>query len=661
MGIVADLSLILVFGLVLGSIAYRLGQPVMLGYIATGIVLGPHTGFISISDPHEVELLAELGVALLLFAIGIEFSLKELKAVRRVAIFGTTIQMLLTIGFGTGVGLWLGRPLSEAIWLGALLSVSSTMVVLKVLISGGLMGTLSGRVMLGMLIVQDLAVIPLMIILPQIAGSGFDLVAVLLAVGRSAVFLFLLVVVALKVVPRLMHLVASWNSRELFLLTVVALGLGVGYLSHFFGVSFALGAFVAGLVLSESEYGHQALSDVIPLRDVFGLVFFASVGILFDPAFFAANLGRVALLVGLVVAFKGVLFAAVTYMFGYRNIIPLAAGLGLSQIGEFSFLLANLGLTTKSIPQDLYSLTIATTLVTLVITPYLARSAGPLYTAYRRRKQPDAGPTEAVAGLTPDVQPVIIAGAGRVGRSIAAILSEEGVPLCMIDLDASRVADARAAGYPVKFGDASQEPILHAAGVERARLVVVTVPSAVLAHSVVARVRRMAVDVPLIVRTDTLEEVHDLVALGVGHVVQPEFEASMEMARRALMHLDVEPTRIQRFLDTSRRAQYGADAETEAGYASLSAIGHATRLLDLEWIQVAAGSRFADAKIGDLHVRSTTGVSIVAAVRGAEIDYNPGPDHRFQPGDFIGVIGRPPQVELIAKLARASSDDDASR
>ncbi len=344
MGIAADLSLIVVFGLLFGALAYRLGQPVMLGYIASGVLLGPHTGFLSISDPHEIELLAEIGVALLLFAIGIEFSLKELRAVRRVAIFGTAVQMSLTLGFGTGLGLLLGFGLSEAIWLGALLSVSSTMVVLKVLASGGLTGTLSGRVMIGMLIIQDLAVIPLMIVLPQIGGGGgFDPIPVILAIGRSALFLAILVVVAIRVVPRLMHLVASWNSRELFLLTVVALGLGLGYLSHLFGVSFALGAFVAGLVLSESEYGHQALSDVIPLRDVFGLVFFASVGILFDPHYFAANLVRVGSLVLVVMVFKALLFATVTRAFGYRNIVPIAAGLGLSQIGEFSFLLANLG------------------------------------------------------------------------------------------------------------------------------------------------------------------------------------------------------------------------------------------------------------------------------------------------------------------------------
>jgi len=655
MGIAADLSLIIVFGLLLGAIAYRLGQPVLLGYIATGILLGPHTGFVSISDPHEIELLAEIGVALLLFAIGIEFSLKELRAVRRVAIFGTALQMSLTIVFGTVLGLLLGFDLSESVWIGALLSVSSTMVVLKVLGAGGLMGTLSGRVMLGMLIIQDLAVIPLMIVLPQIGGGGgageggaFDIVPVLLAIGRSALFLVILVVVAIRIVPRLMHLVASWNSRELFLLTVVALGLGVGYLGNLFGVSFALGAFVAGLVLSESEYGHQALSDVIPLRDVFGLVFFASVGILFDPQYFVDNLARVGSLV--VMVLQALVCAGGARLFGYRNIVPIAAGLGLSQIGEFSFLLANLGRSTESIGNDLHSLIIATTLVTLVGTPYLARLAGPLYRWIRSRRPAPPLP-ETPPGLEATDRPIVIAGAGRVGTVVASILAEEGLPFCVVDLDVARVGEARRRGWPVLYGDAGQESILRAAGIERARLAIVTPPSAVATHAIVARIRQIAPGVPVIVRTEVTEEIVDLAALGMVQTVQPEFEAALELARRSLVTLDVEPARIQRFLDASRREQAGATPMVDEDYATLVGMEHATKLLDLQWVEVRPGSRFDGARIGDLGVRKKTGVSIVAVVRGREIEYNPGPDTTLGTGDWLGVIGRPSQVEAILHFA----------
>ncbi len=652
MGIVADISLIVVCGLALGALAHRLGQPVLLGYIAAGILLGPHTGGLSVSAPHEIELLAEIGVALLLFAIGIEFSLSALRAVWRIAILGTALQMLLTIALGATLARALGWSPAAAIWFGALISVSSTMVVLRVLVSSGFLGTLSSRVMLGMLIVQDLAVVPLMIILPQVGKAGGDPAGVALAVGRAALFLALLVPTALRVVPWLVAQVAGWRSRELFVLTVVALGLGIGYLSHLAGLSYALGAFIAGLVISESEYGHQALSDIIPLRDLFGLLFFASVGMLFDPRFFVAHLRELALIVLLVIAGKGLIFAGIARLFGYRNVVPLAMGLGLSQIGEFSFLLAQLGLETGGVDQQLFSLTVSTALVTMTLTPYLSRATVPLYERWQRGRRAGSGPPPAPAPLAPTARPVVIAGAGRVGQRVAAILAEEGLPFCLIDFDQRRFAEARARGWPAVFGDAAQAPVLAAAGLASARLAVITLPSAVGAHAVAARMRDLAPGLPLVARSEGPTETAALVRMGVVHVVEPELEAGLEMARQALVHLEVEPARMQRFLDATRREHYGERGEEAAGYAALHGFGHATQLLDLQWILVEAGSRFAGARLGALEVRSATGVSVVAVVRGEEIRYSPGAEQAIAAGDWLGVIGRTPEVESVARWAR---------
>jgi len=640
-----------VCGLALGALAHRLGQPVLLGYIAAGILLGPHTGGLSVSAPHEIELLAEIGVALLLFAIGIEFSLSALRAVQRIAILGTALQMLLTLALGAALARALGWPAPAAVWFGALISVSSTMVVLRVLASGGFLGTLSSRVMLGMLIVQDLAVVPLMIVLPQVGAEGVEAGRLLLAVGRAALFLALLVPVALRAVPWLVARVAGWRSRELFVLTVVALGLGIGYLSHLAGLSYALGAFIAGLVLSESEYGHQALSDVIPLRDVFGLLFFASVGMLFDPAFFAAHLRELALIVLLVILGKGLIFAGIARLFGYRNVVPLAMGLGLAQIGEFSFLLAQLGLETGGIDEELFSLTLSTALVTMALTPYLSRATVPLYERWQRHR-PVGRAAPVPAPLDPALRPVVIAGAGRVGLRVAAILAEEGLPFCLIDFDQRRYAEARARGWAAVFGDAAQTPVLVAAGLTRARLAVITLPSAVGVQAVAARMRELAPGLTLVARSEGRLEAAALVRLGVVHVVEPELEAALEMARQALVHLEVEPARIQRFLDASRREHYGDRGEEAPGYAALRGIGHAIQLLDLQWIRVEAGSRFDGARLGALQVRSATGVSVVAVVRGETIRYSPGAEQDFAAGDWLGVIGRPLEVEAVARWAR---------
>src|SRR3712207_6093768 len=285
MGIAGDIALILVAALAGGVVAQRLGMPLILGYILAGVLVGPNTGGPTVGEIHDIELLAEIGVALLLFTIGLHFSLDELAPVRRVALVGTAAQMALTVAFGYGLGRLLGFGWQEAVWFGALLSLSSTAVVLKTLSEQGVMGTLSSRVIIGMLIVQDLAVVPLIILLPELGSIGEGLSDLGVAVLRATIFIALMVIFGRRVFPWLMARIAAWNSRELFLISVVAIGLGVGYGTYLFGLSFAFGAFVAGMVLSQSDYSHQALADVEPLRDVFAMLFFVSVGMLLDPAF----------------------------------------------------------------------------------------------------------------------------------------------------------------------------------------------------------------------------------------------------------------------------------------------------------------------------------------------------------------------------------------
>lgn len=555
MGIAADISLIVVFGLLFGAIAHRLGQPLLIGSIAAGVLLGPHTGGITITDPHEIELLAEIGIALLLFSIGIEFSLESLRSVRRVALIGTAIQMGLTGLFGYALAGYLGFGHVEAMWLGALISVSSTMVVLKTLAGSGVMGTLSSRVMLGMLIAQDLAVIPLMIVMPQVSGPTFDPQALALAIGRAALVLIVLVVGGRRVVPWLMHRIVGWGSRELFVLSVITLGLGIGYLSHLLGLSYALGAFVAGIVLSESDYGHQALSDVIPLRDLFGLLFFATVGMLLDPIFLRDHAVQVAVLVVAVLVGKGLLFGTIARGFGYRYIVPLATALTMAQIGEFSFLLAQIGRLNGAVGEELHSLVISTAVVTMVLTPYLARAAPPLYRLQQRLfGSRESAPSLDVAS-TP--RPVVIAGAGRVGCRVARLLHEHGVEATLIDYDQRRSTAATEEGWRVIFGDAAQEPVLRAAGIDGAKLVLVTVPAAVDSLAIATRIRGIAPDVPLVVRTDTLGEIDSLRALGVLNIVQPEFEGAVEIAREALLELGIPAPEVRATLDAERARHFG--------------------------------------------------------------------------------------------------------
>ena len=390
MGIAADFVLILVAGLLGGILARLLRLPLLVGYVVAGVFVGPYTGGPTVVQIRDIELLAEIGAALLLFSLGLEVSFRDLKPVMRVALIGGPIQILAVCVIGAlATSYGLGLPPSEAIWFGAMISVSSTMVVVKILSAGRVTSTLASRVMIGLLVIQDLAVIPMLIILPQLSSPDSPLTKLAGSFAIAVVSLVSVFVLGTRLLPRLLKFVVAWGSRELFLVTVVTIGVGLGYAAHLTGLSFALGAFVAGLILSESEYSHQALSDVIPLRDVFGLLFFVTVGMLLDPAFALRHAVQVGIVVAAIFVGKALIIGGVTRLFGYRNMAPWIVGLGLSQIGEFSFVLARTGLSTGSLSKDTYDLALTCTIVTMALAPIVSGTALPLGRKFR-------GPTSEV-------------------------------------------------------------------------------------------------------------------------------------------------------------------------------------------------------------------------------------------------------------------------
>ena len=555
MGIAADIAIIVTAGFLGGVIAQRLKQPLILGYIVAGIVLGPVTGGVLISAPHDIELLAEIGIALLLFALGIEFSLKELRPVRAVALLGTSIQILLTVGVAAGAGLVLGWPWIDAVWFGGCVSLSSTMVILKTLQSQGRLGTLSSRVMIGMLLVQDLAVVPLLILLPKLTDLRAGLPDLGWALVRSAVFLTLMIVVGTRVIPWLMRRIACWNSRELFLLTVTGLGLGIGYATYKVGLSFAFGAFMAGLVLSESDHAHQALSDIIPLRDIFGLLFFASVGMLLEPDFVRDNLPLVLGLVVVVSLAKGLICAGVGRAFGYHNVVPLALGLTMFQAGEFAFVIGRVGVATGSIGTDLYSLIMSVTLVSMFLTPFVSRATAPIYGLLRRHSRDE--PVQTINIEHDELHDhVVVAGAGRMGRAVARVLRRLELPFVAVELDQHRLESCRAGGLPVIYGDASHPLVLEAAGLDRACMLLITTPSPVVTRAIVRHTRRLRPELHIVARAESTELLEELYELGVHEVVLPQMEAGLEVTRQALLHLAVPIQQIERFADEVRREFY---------------------------------------------------------------------------------------------------------
>ncbi len=552
MGIAEDIVIIVISALAGGLIAQALKQPLILGYILAGIAIGPYTGGVTISDINSIEKLAEIGIALLLFALGLEFSFRELKPVRAIALFGTPLQIILTMVYGFGIGQLFGWSWTSSVWFGALISLSSTMVMIKTLEKQGMMGTLSSRVMIGVLIVQDLAIVPMLIILPQLNNiqAGFSIL--LIAAAKAAVFLMAIIFIGTKIIPRLMRHIANWNSRELFLIATATIGLGIGYGTYIFGLSFAFGAFVAGILLSESDYGYQALSDIIPLRDVFSLLFFTSIGMLLDIRFLFANWQIVALLVILVMLGKALIFAVLSRTFGYRNVIPLAMGLGLSQVGEFSFILGRVGVGTKSISAEFYSLVLAMTIVTMLLTPFISGMTTPLYALARRFIKPlKLKPLHFPKSDLKDH--IVIAGGGRVGMHVANVLHHSGIPFVILEQNSRRGEEVKTCKYPIIFGDAGKGIILEAAALRKAKLLLITTPVAVVSLGIIAQAQKINPDIHIIARAEGVEEMKALYKKGATYVVQPEFEASLEIINQTFLNLGISANEMKIITEEARK------------------------------------------------------------------------------------------------------------
>lgn len=656
MGIAADIAIIIVAALIGGSIAHLLRQPLLIGFILAGVVVGPYTGIIAISEVHNIELLAEIGVALLLFALGLEFSLKELNPVRNIAIFGTPIQIILTIIYGVGIGSFLNLDWQSSVWLGSLISISSTMVILRTLMSQGRMGTLSSRVMIGMLLVQDLAVIPMMIILPQLTNFESGLSIIGIAALKGFIFLGVMIFVGTRILPILLSHIARWNSRELFLIAITAIGLGVGYASYLVGLSFAFGAFLAGIVLSESDYGHQALSDIIPLRDIFGLLFFVSVGMLLDPSFLISNIKTIVLLVFLVTVGKGLIFGGISILFKYGNVIPFALGLGLFQIGEFSFVLARLGLSTNSISTELYYLILNTAVITMVLTPLISALTTPIYSLAKPKFEGEEMQTINIpkTGLH---NHIVIAGYGRVGKHISKILNLLKLEFVIVEFNYNRVLDAKKADMPVIFGNARQEIVLAGAKINDARLLIITIPSILITQSVVSTVQKINPKLHIVARTEEIEHIKTLHDMGVYEVVQPHFEAGLEITRQALLHLNIPASEIIKYEDAVRHDLYEPLYRINKEYKEMADLKKAVNLLDLNWIDLNTKSPMIGKSIKQLDIRKRTGISIVGIVSsGNNINSNPDSSYRFKNGDRLAVMGNQEQLTNFQNMCETNKD-----
>lgn len=640
MGIATDLIIVVLAGLFGGLAARRLNQPLILGYILAGIVVGPYTGGITLSDVDQVESLAEIGVALLLFSLGLEFSLRGILPIRAVALGGTGIQIALTVGLGWGIGQFMGWETVPSLWFSVAIVSSSTAVILKTLASRGQLGTLSSRVMLGMSIVQDILVIPLMVLLMNLDSTGFSVSGILMPVGKVVLFVAAMFYIGARYIPLVLKAVAKWESRELFLLTVTALGLGIGYLTYLFELSFAFGAFMAGLVLSESDYGRRALSDLIPVRDIFGLLFFVTIGMLLDPFFLASRFGTVLGLFAAAVFGKGLILAAVTRLFGYGRVIPLAVFFGMIPVSEIAFIVLQEALDAGAIGQEVYALSLNTVIVSMILGPVISGLTAPVYSFTLKLGKPSAVRSVNLpeAGLRDHV---VLAGGGTFAHRMAEILTGLGIAHVIVEPVHDSFLKGKGAGLTLVLGNPAQDVILEAASPESARLSVVTAQDPLDAMDIIRALRRRTGEGTILALSVSDEHLPFLEENAVREIIRPDVEAGLEMARQVLLYLDFPATAVQNELNAMRRALYGSLYTALPEYEASARLRDAACLMSMEWVFLHEGTPLAGKTLAESGIRQDFGVSVVAVGRDGHVITGPDGSFRLEAGDYLGIVGDP--------------------
>ena len=534
------IAILLGAALVGGMIAHRLRQPVILGYLIVGVVVGPHA-FGLVGDLALIEAAATMGVALLMFTLGLEISVSQLRQVGKVGLWGGIAQILITFALGLVVGSTLFEwSLSQATLFGLVISLSSTMVCLKILMERGELDSVHGRIMIAILILQDISVVLMVVVVPLLGGTVENLLfALAIATGKAVLFVGIAIVLGLWVLPWLVGRVGGVRSRELFLLTVLALSLGAALGTQILGLSVVFGAFVIGLVLHETRFSHQALAEITPLRDIFATLFFVSLGMLLSPRFVLENWWLIVITVAIIVFIKFLVVSGIVRLFGYSGGISLLVGAGLFQIGEFSFILAQAGVNTGIISDQIYSLILASAIITMILTPLsmsLASWSYPRLTRVPTGREVVAKDisTLPVSGSLEAANPVVIAGYGRVGQNITQGLQDAGIPYTVVEIDPEVIFELRCGGTVCIYGDASNAHVLSRVDLNKAKVLVVTFPDPLAVVTTVKTALRLNPKLKIVARVHRAREAELLKNLGVVELISPEYEASLEFLKRIL-------------------------------------------------------------------------------------------------------------------------------
>ncbi len=651
--ILRDIVIIFALSTFVNFLFTKIKVPAIVGYLLTGIVAGPHLLAI-IHSPHEIEVIAEIGVVLLLFTIGLEFSLKHLLRIRRIVFFGGFLQLSFTALITTFISRMYGLNWNTALFIGFLTALSSTAVVLKLLQERSEITSNYGRTVVGILIFQDIILIPLLLLPPILAGESSGAGNEFLALAIKAALIIGFVYIGNKwLMPKLLHLIALTKNQELFLMSILLICLSVALLTYQLGMSLAFGAFLAGLMISESEYSHNAFGHLIPFKDTFTSFFFVSIGMLLDLRFVFEHFWIVVGTIAIVIVVKTIIAGGTGFILGHTFRGTVLVGLALSQVGEFSFILAKVGFDYAIITGFYYQLFLAVAVITMSLSPFLIYISSPLANTLLKLPLP----TFLVEGLFPlkeiDIPEqknhIVIIGKDSRALSLSVMSKYLDIPYVSVIFDPGIVREKQKKGETVIYGDAVNEPILQKAYIETAEIVVVSVGNLITSMAIIDKIRGLNKHVYIIVRTKQVEDIEELYKLGADQVIPEEFETAIEMFERVLGRLLIPRRDINQAVAKIRNDYYGIfrDKTNEKGKSSLL---NELPNIEISAIKIDDDSKLVDKSVLEIDLRKTYEITLVAIKRGEKILQHPGRNTIFKRGDIAYILGNPEKIADAIEL-----------
>lgn len=625
--------------------------PTIVGFLITGIVAGPH-GLSLVAASHEVEILSEIGVILLLFIIGLEFSLKSLAAIKKEVFIGGIIQVGITVLAVALIAYYLNFSTGEAIFLGFLFSLSSTAIVLKLLQESGEVSTPHGKIILAVLIFQDIIVVPMMLFTPMIAGESENIIQSLLILAlKGALVIAVVIVSARYLVPHLLYQVAKTKSKELFILSTVVICFSVAWLTSSIGLSLALGAFMAGLIISESEYSHQATSNIIPFREVFTSFFFVSIGMLLNLTFLWSHLPIILLLTFGTFIIKGTIAAVAALVLKYPLRTGLLVGLSIFQVGEFAFILSRTGLEYEVLSPVVYQYFLSVSILTMAVTPFIIKLGETMVSLLlkapipKRLRNGNLSDIDSESIKHEDLNDhIVIIGFGINGKNLAKAAKQANIPYVILELNAETVKKERLKGELIYYGDAVQENILSHVAIHKARVVVIGISDRMATKRIIVNIKSISTKVFIIVRTRFFQEMDDYFNLGANEVIPEDFETSIEIFTRVLTKYLIPRDQIEGFIRNIRSDDY----EMLRSYNPSRA--NAFPGFDLPDVEIATLTVQRNSKsivgktILESALRKHFGITVVAIKRGQAIISDIGAETQLLQNDIIYVFGKPEDI-----------------